>query len=319
MIEHLNIEKLSLYFFIILVVWMVAHYLYKVRSANFIKSFLDSQNSMMLLASSNRVKILNKKGLELLGFNSLKEFLDEKTCLLNAFIVEEGCLDKHTYGKRWLEAIEKTKDQSAKVKMKSKKDDLYFYYRIKVSKLEGQNEYILIFTDVSDFERSKNELKNCAENDPLTKIYNRTKVNHLFESIFVNVKKYNQSFSVILFDIDHFKMINDTHGHNVGDKVLFELARLTKSLFRSSDILARWGGEEFIIILKDTTGKQASMLANRVRVAIDKYNFTGVGNLTCSFGITQYQSDETKIELLERVDEALYEAKENGRNRVVIK
>jgi len=312
-------EALFAYAIMTFLVWIFAHYLYRVRSTKFIKSFLDSQNSMMLLASSNKVKILNKNGLELLGFNSLKEFLDEKTCLLNSFIVEEECLDKHTYGKRWIEAIEKTKYQSAKVKIKSKKDGLFYYYRIKLSKLEGRNEYILIFTDVSDFERSKNELKNCAENDPLTKIYNRTKVNHLFESIFVNAKKYNQHFSVILFDIDHFKMINDTHGHNVGDKVLFELARLTQSLFRSSDILARWGGEEFILILKDTTGKQASMLANRVRVAIDKYNFTGVGNLTCSFGVTQYQLDERKIDLLERVDEALYEAKENGRNRVVIK
>lgn len=319
MIEHLKMEELSLYFFIILVVWMVAHYLYKVRSVNFIKTFLDSQNTMMFLSTENKVKIVNKMGLKTLGFTSLNSFLSETTTLLNFFIEEDGCLHKHTYGKKWLEILEQSKEKIAKVKIFSKKDKLYYYYQIKVSKLKGTSEYILIFTDISDMERTQNNLRECAENDPLTKIYNRTKVNYLFESIFVNAKKYNQSFSVILFDIDHFKMINDTHGHNVGDKVLFELARLTQSQFRSSDILARWGGEEFIIILKDTTGKQASMLANRVRVAIDKYNFTGVGKLTCSFGVTQYQLDETKIELLERVDEALYEAKDGGRNRVVIK
>ena len=312
-------ESLYIYAVLAIVIWIVAHYLYKIRSAKFIQSFIDSQNSITILSTVNKVKNINEIGLKTFGFSSLKSFLTETNTLLNFFLVEEGCLDKYTYGKNWIEKVEQTKNQGVKVKVRSKEDGLLRYFQIKVSQLQGTKEYILIFTDISEIERSKNELQKTSEIDPLTKIYNRVKVNEFFDNLFVNVGESNQTFSVILFDIDHFKMINDTYGHNIGDKVLFELARLTQSLFRSTDTLARWGGEEFIIILKNTTAEQASMLANRVRVAIDQYPFEGVGHLSCSFGVTQYILGDTKANFLERVDKALYEAKENGRDQVVRK
>ncbi len=312
-------ENLYIYTVVAIVIWGISHYLYRIRSAKFIQSFIASQNNITILSTGSKVRNINKLGLDVFGFSSLKSFSHETNSLLNFFIAEEDCLDKYTYGKKWIEKVDQTKHKSVKVKVRSKADGLYHYYRIKVSRLEGTKEYVLIFTDISDMERTKNELQECSEIDPLTQIYNRVKINHIFENIFVNAEKHNQKFSVILFDIDHFKMINDTHGHNVGDKVLFELARLTKSLFRNKDTLARWGGEEFIIILKETDGKQASILASRVRVAIDKYYFTGVGHISCSFGVTEYISGDSKIAFLERVDEALYIAKDNGRNQVVIK
>lgn len=311
-------EILVIYFLLFIAIAVFFYYLYEWQRANFIKTFIDSQNTIMVLSSETKIKRINKFGLDSFGFNSLEAFFNDYGGLSDMFVVEEGCLDKHTYGKKWIKAVEKTKSKSAKVKIISK-DKIELYYDIKVSKLKGSKEYLLIWNDISTLEREKSTFRNASEIDPLTQIYNRVKVNELFEKMFINANKYNQNLTVILFDIDHFKKINDTYGHNIGDKVLFELARLTQSLFRSNDTIARWGGEEFMIILENTTVKQGKMLANRVRVAIDKYNFTGVGDVTCSFGVTQYQSGETKIELLERVDDALYEAKDSGRNRVVIK
>ncbi|MCH9740971.1 MAG: GGDEF domain-containing protein, partial [Epsilonproteobacteria bacterium] len=126
-------------------------------------------------------------------------------------------------------------------------------------------------------------------------------------------------FSIILFDIDYFKCINDTYGHNAGDKVLVELARLVNLGLRESDIFARWGGEEFVILSRYSTAHQAQLLASRLRKDIESYSFDIVKKMTCSFGVTQFKADDSKAQLFNRVDDALYEAKDNGRNQVVLK
>jgi len=302
-----------------LLLWYAFYYAYKVKSKEFIRTFFDSQNNITILATTEAVVMINKAGLDVFGFETLNSFLVSKPVLLDYFIAEEGCLDKYTYGKKWIEKVEQTKKKSVKVKIFSKEDTLEYYYKIKISKLKGSKEYILTFTDISDIEREKSTLQESAELDPLTKIYNRVKLNEMFQSIFFNANKYNLKLSIILFDIDHFKSINDTYGHNVGDKVLVELSRLSKSLLRSHDIIARWGGEEFMIVLNETSQEEAKVLGDRLRLSIDKYHFEVVEHVTCSFGVTEFSAGDTPAQFLERVDEALYEAKENGRNRVVLK
>ena len=165
----------------------------------------------------------------------------------------------------------------------------------------------------------KQAIKKLAEYDPLTKIYNRVKINDVFIDVFYDATRYNNEFSVILLDIDFFKSINDTYGHNVGDKVLVELARLINMKLRENDTFARWGGEEFLIISEKTTVKTVQQLAARLRLEIERFSFDTVQHITCSFGVTQFKAGDTQQRLLERVDIALYEAKENGRNQVVVK
>jgi diguanylate cyclase (GGDEF)-like protein len=120
-----------------------------------------------------------------------------------------------------------------------------------------------------------------------------------------------------MFDIDHFKTINDTWGHLVGDQVLIELVRVVSRHVRTADVLARWGGEEFVILLPQSRLDQAQQLAEKLRRLISETPFDPVGRITSSFGVTEYHPPETADAWLDRADRALYRAKTDGRNRVV--
>ena len=125
--------------------------------------------------------------------------------------------------------------------------------------------------------------------------------------------------SIVFLDIDHFKVVNDTYGHNIGDSVLIELAQILKDATRDGDFIARWGGEEFIITLQSTTVLRASILAEKIRETVELHDFANVPKQTVSLGVSEYIYNETHESLMKRVDEALYQAKNNGRNRIVIK
>lgn len=301
-------------------IWIMVSYLYKLRSRDFMQTFLDAQDSITVLVKNNKITMINEAGLKIFGFDSLKALTASKSSIVEFFLEEYGCLDKHTFGQKWIEKIfTDGRNQNHKVKIHSVERDFPRYYQIKVSKLKPTKEYILNFTDITEIERDRGKLKEIAELDPLTKIYNRVRLNELFDIMFMRANKHNLNLSVILFDIDHFKQINDQYGHNMGDKVLMELARLSKGLLRKDDLIARWGGEEFIVLLDETSIEEAANLAKRLKQHIEKYPFGLEKPVTCSFGVTDLSSGDTKIMFLERVDKALYKAKDTGRNRVIMK
>ena len=124
---------------------------------------------------------------------------------------------------------------------------------------------------------------------------------------------------LIFLDIDHFKTVNDTYGRDIGDYILQELANILLYSVRQGDFVARWGGEEFVITLRSTEITQAEILAEKIRFNVENYNFKNASQQTVSLGVTQYIENETQESLTKRVDEALYEAKNSGRNRVVTK
>jgi diguanylate cyclase (GGDEF)-like protein len=119
-----------------------------------------------------------------------------------------------------------------------------------------------------------------------------------------------------MFDIDHFKGINDTFGHDAGDNVLKKLAEIVKKEIRDTDIFARWGGEEFIILLPNTQVNGGTEFAERLRKKIEDKNFKNPETVTVSLGVTAFKTDDTEDSFLKRVDDGLYLAKKNGRNRV---
>ncbi len=161
------------------------------------------------------------------------------------------------------------------------------------------------------------QLRNMAYTDPLTKIYNRLHFAHFLDAEIDKVKRYGGKFSIIFFDLDHFKRVNDSYGHLVGDDVLASITNIVSRANRSADIFARYGGEEFIILTPETNLSGAFIHAERLRNDIDKFKFDTIGHITSSFGVTEFDSEADSVEtLLDRADKALYMAKEFGRNRV---
>jgi diguanylate cyclase (GGDEF)-like protein len=157
-----------------------------------------------------------------------------------------------------------------------------------------------------------------SEIDTLTGIYNKGKFNKVLDEELKKVRRYKRPLGLILFDIAHFKKINDTYGHQVGDYVLKTVAKIVKENIRDTDIFARWGGEEFVILAPETDINGLKILAEKLRKAIEDYSFDRVGKVTASFGITEAVPEDTVDSVVRRADEALYAAKERGRNRVEI-
>ncbi|MBP1925371.1 diguanylate cyclase (GGDEF)-like protein [Sedimentibacter acidaminivorans] len=171
----------------------------------------------------------------------------------------------------------------------------------------------------SELEQANDELTKLAEIDKVTQIYNRLKIEDIFEYEFKKCGRYNVDFSIIMMDVDRFKQINDFNGHYVGDDVLFQIVNIIRENVRETDYVGRWGGDEFLIILPHTNIKEASTVAERIRSSVSLWEFPTLNNQTCSFGVASYTLGDNQDKLLVRADEALYEAKNNGRNSVVLK
>ena len=161
-------------------------------------------------------------------------------------------------------------------------------------------------------------LQALATTDPLTQIANRNQLHLLMQTSMQTALRYEIPLSLIHLDIDNFKRINDQLGQATGDEILIELSTLLKHHTRSSDLVARWAGQEFILVLSKTNLHQAEELANKLRAIIAERTFVVTAHLTCSFGVAQLQKDDTEASLLKRVDSALSKAKEEGKNRVVL-
>ena len=178
--------------------------------------------------------------------------------------------------------------------------------------------YSGIVRDITKRKRLESELQTLATTDTLTQVFNRIKYDEIVKREIERAKRYNHPLSLIMFDIDHFKMVNDTYGHAVGDYVLQALTHIVKLDLRETDYLVRWGGEEFVIIAPDTDIERAEILAERVRKSAEEYKFERVGTVTVSFGVTQFTKNDTEDTFIKRTDDALYAAKRMGRNRVEV-
>jgi len=162
-------------------------------------------------------------------------------------------------------------------------------------------------------------LEKLSTLDPLMQIPNRLSLDTNMKIRYDSYQRYKKIFSLIIIDIDYFKDVNDTYGHLVGDDILKCVSKIVQENIRATDIFGRWGGEEFMITLQSTDINHAEKLAEKIRVATERYEFNVPEQVTVSLGVTEYRSNEDKDSFTKRVDEALYEAKNSGRNRVVVK
>jgi len=191
--------------------------------------------------------------------------------------------------------------------------------KLNMNRISQNHETLIlcILQDITEESRTIKYFEELSIKDGLTEACNRRCLEDKLEEYLTIAKRYNRPLSVIMFDIDFFKHINDSYGHDVGDKVLKTIANIVSSNIRATDILARYGGEEFVIISPETTLEDAKALAEKLRKEIESFLFEEGFSITCSFGVTIAKPEDTKETILKRVDEALYKAKREGRNRVV--
>jgi diguanylate cyclase (GGDEF)-like protein len=184
------------------------------------------------------------------------------------------------------------------------------------ARLPGRDNWLLTLTDITELELERRELLDLANLDPLTRVCNRRRLQEILAEETARACRYATPLAVVMLDIDHFKAINDTHGHDVGDTVLVELAARLGRAVRQVDWLARLGGEEFVVVAPGIALGSAVELAERLRLVVADAAFAGAGRVTVSLGVAVLRSGETVEAVLKRADEALYRAKAGGRNQV---
>ncbi len=201
-----------------------------------------------------------------------------------------------------------------------KKDMTDFPIELSVSMWRVGEEifYSGIIRDITKRKQLEADLEKMATTDKLTDVFNRTKFHEVMKKELERAVRYRHPLSMIMFDIDHFKKVNDTYGHSTGDYVLRTLTQIVKETLREADYLVRWGGEEFLIIAPETELERADVLAERIRKAVEAYQFNFGGAITVSLGVTRFHRDDTEDSFVKRADDAMYAAKQKGRNCVQV-
>lgn len=200
-------------------------------------------------------------------------------------------------------------------------------YRLSSDFIDAMNEVerlnasldMIVRERTSELEDKNRELEVLSTTDQLTELYNRRHAEHILEQQLHLCERYETPLSVILIDIDHFKAVNDTYGHDAGDRVLMAVARTIQYCIRNTDAAARWGGEEFLVLAPETEINICTTLAERLRKKISTYTHDRCGQITASFGIANYQPGDSASTIIKRADMGLYEAKSQGRDCVVVK
>jgi len=282
-----------------------------------LQKFIDTQSSLVILTDSKKIKFANKQFLDFFGYESLEESTESFTCICERFLEHDhffhlGKVKEDE--KNWIESLLNLSGRARIVSIINKYAVPYAF-SISINQYENE-DYVVSFTDISDTMIEKIELTKEATIDSLTNVYNRTYFNKHIEQIIQTHQNENTKTGIIFFDIDHFKKINDTYGHDIGDIILSKLSSIVKKHVRMEDKIIRWGGEEFLIISPMENLENLSHKAEDLRVMISEYEFPSTDSVTCSFGCAIHDSEKNIIDTIKIADEKLYIAKENGRNRV---
>jgi diguanylate cyclase (GGDEF)-like protein len=274
-----------------------------------LSTIFNVTNNIMFITDFRKISFTNKKFDDLID----KEDIDN---VLNIFqksdgFLHEGMLEE---GEEFTSLIKRTDTKDCIVSIQDKNNHIHSY-SIHTSKVE-EDEYLVALSNVTEIHEHLTDTKEKAYIDSLTKVFNRNKFNEEFEKISKQSLLNKKSFSLAIIDIDKFKTFNDTYGHLIGDEVLVNMAQTVQDNIREVDFFARWGGEEFVLIFQNVGIERSTMIANKIRRKIQENNHKTAGQITASFGITQYKKNDTLKSIIKRCDDALYRAKENGRNRV---
>jgi len=289
---------------------------YKMRKQKvYYKNIMDTTTNIVIINDKKNILNVNKVFFKYFErYKSIEEFKKENDCICNFFVEEKGYIQKEFNGTHWVDYLIENNSKNHKVKINIFSKEYYFSLSASMISKELKH-YSIVFTDITEQENNRHKLEQMSITDSLTGIGNRRYYHKKILSETIRATRYKHSLSLVMFDIDFFKQVNDNHGHAVGDEVLIEYSKLILSLLRKGDIFCRIGGEEFMVILPHATKDEAKKLAEKLRDKVESYK--KVIPITMSFGVVEYIKDEDLDALYKRVDDNLYKAKNSGRNIVV--
>lgn len=308
---------LSAFAILILVLFVTCMVYYKSqKQKKYYKSIIDLSSNIVIIVDKNEIIDVNRAFFKYFyEYRDIEEFKQKHSSISDFFAQEDGYLGVNIDGLNWIDYLAKNL-KSAKVKLIY--NEKIYYFTVYVSLIsEEDSHYSVVFSDITKDELHNKELEETTITDPLTKIKNRYFYNMQIKKECAEANRYFYPLSLVILDMDFFKKINDTYGHDVGDSVLIEYSKLISANLRESDIFCRIGGEEFALILPHTDKASAYKIADALRVKVESYK--KIVPLTMSFGVVEYKKGEDLEFTFKRADEALYEAKHNGRNRVIVR
>ncbi|EDZ62492.1 Response regulator with a diguanylate cyclase output domain [Sulfurimonas gotlandica GD1] len=280
-----------------------------------LEHILDLHSSMILRIEGDRVIYANRAFLDFFNIDSVG-FVKNKKYLCELFGAKLENCDEYKSIKTFITSFF---DETKNTIYLHTKDNKRKIFEINfISMLGKEDNEVVVFNDVTRLSSENERLEIQATRDVLTGQYNRVKFNQELDKALYAVDRYKEVYSLVLCDIDNFKKINDTYGHVVGDYALVTLANIFSKRIRPTDIFARWGGEEFVLLLPSTEANEAESFSNSLREALSAFSFEHFGQLSCSFGVTKILEDDSAKSLLERADKGLYFSKAHGRNMVKV-
>lgn len=285
-----------------------------------LKSILDAQDNIVLVTNNDTLTNVNKKFLEFFKVKDIEEFTSKTPKVYELFQEEYGFITKDLLQKQkcWITYIKSLPEIDRVVKIKNE-DNEQRIFTINIDNYDEKDNYFVIsLTDITELKEKSNLLEYQASHDPLTGLNNRNKFKEIFGKEIRRGHRYKNDLSLIIFDLDFFKKINDNYGHQIGDEVLKDIAQVVLTNVREHDIVVRWGGEEFLILLPETGNDGAINVAEKIRLAIEEKSFSSKNlSLTASFGVGTLLENDEESSFLNRTDEALYKAKNTGRNKII--
>lgn len=299
----------------LMIIWSGFLYFAKARDKNYYLNLINTSNNIIIINDKTKILEVNTTFYKYFKeFDSIEQITKQKLCLCEYFIKDNGYISSTINGVHWIEYLVNNKEKENKVKINLYGEVRYFSISASLV-LEDPEHYAVIMSEITRQENYKRELEYLSTTDSLTRIGNRRYFQTKLQEEVARAKRYKTPFSMIIFDIDFFKKVNDEFGHDIGDQVLVEYTELINNILRDSDIFCRIGGEEFVILTPHANLDEAIKIAQKVRVLVKEHK--KIVPITMSFGVVTYRMEESFDAMFKRADEALYRAKERGRDQVV--
>ncbi|MFN2144993.1 MAG: diguanylate cyclase, partial [Anaerolineales bacterium] len=283
----------------------------------FSRIFERSPNAVMIVDNGFHIQYVNAMFVELTGFS-----MDEVR-MQTPNILTSGKTLMGVYRKLWLTIIQGEVWRGEVINRRKNGED--YWAGVVVAPIKGADSktshYVWVIDDITERKNAEEELLQLSITDPLTGIFNRRQLFVLGETAFEQAVRYETPLCILMMDVDHFKQVNDTYGHQKGDEILVALANIVKEKVRKADVFGRYGGEEFMVIMPNTDQEGALVAAEHLREVVEGMSLetdTGEIRITISVGICEFQPGHEVLEqVINGADQALYSAKQTGRNKVV--